>query len=146
MRNTNNISTVKHFLENHVNAIKSENKRKENVKSMNRWTMRLRYCLTGWYEWKCNPFDPENQNLWTLQTCAYASEELVNDFESVYEDGDALLHGSINNQFQSPSHYLIHTQRTIGKHSWTLNCLILIRNIHKKRWKLQLWLQPLTCL
>ena len=33
-------------------------------------------------EWKYNPFYPENQDLQTLQTGAYASEELVNDFES----------------------------------------------------------------
>ena len=32
-RNTNNISTVKHFLGNHINAIKSKNKREDNVKS-----------------------------------------------------------------------------------------------------------------
>ena len=31
---------------------------------------------------ECNPFDPENQNLWTLQRGAYASEELINGFES----------------------------------------------------------------
>ena len=40
-------------------------------------------------EW--NPFDPENQNLRTLQIGAYASEELVNGFESGYENGDALV-------------------------------------------------------
>ena len=31
--NTSNISTVKHFLENHINAIKCKNKHKDNVKS-----------------------------------------------------------------------------------------------------------------
>ena len=41
-------------------------------------------------KWKCNPFDPENQNLRRLQTGAYASKELVNDFESAYEISDAL--------------------------------------------------------
>ena len=38
---------------------------------------------------KINSFDPENQNPQTLQTGAYALEELVNDFESAYEDGEA---------------------------------------------------------
>ena len=33
VRNTNNISTMKHFLENHINAIRSKNKHKDNVKS-----------------------------------------------------------------------------------------------------------------
>ena len=33
VRNTNNISIVKHFLENHINPIKSKNKHKDNVKS-----------------------------------------------------------------------------------------------------------------
>ena len=37
-------------------------------------------------EWKCNPLDHENQNLPTVQTDAYASEELVIDFEWVYEE------------------------------------------------------------
>ena len=41
-------------------------------------------------EWKFNPFDPENQNLRTSQTGAYASEELVNNFASAYEDGGTL--------------------------------------------------------
>ena len=47
-------------------------------------------------KWKCNPFDPENQNLRRLQTGAYASKELVNGFESAYEDSDAL--DSVNTQ------------------------------------------------
>ena len=42
-------------------------------------------------EWKYNLFDPESQNLWTLQTGAHASKELVNDFESVYEVVDHLF-------------------------------------------------------
>ena len=33
LRNTNNISKVKHFFENHINPIKSKNKHKDNVKS-----------------------------------------------------------------------------------------------------------------
>ena len=42
-------------------------------------------------EWKYNLFDPEKQNLWTLQTVAHASKELVNDFESFYEVVDHLF-------------------------------------------------------
>ena len=80
-----------------------------------------------------NRFDSENQNLRPLQTAAHASEELVNDFKSAYEDGDALLKDSINTQLISnPGHYLIHTQRTTGKHSSTLNCLTLIRSIYEE--------------
>ena len=52
-------------------------------------------------EW--NLFDPENQNLWTLQIGAYASEELVNGFESAYENGDALVLDSINTRLISKS-------------------------------------------
>ena len=67
---------------------------------------------------ECNPFDPENQNLWTLQRGAYASEELINGFESAYENGDALVQDSINIRLTlNPSHYLFHTQSTTGKHS-----------------------------
>ena len=33
MRNTNNISTVKHFLGYYINVIKRKHKRKDNVKS-----------------------------------------------------------------------------------------------------------------
>ena len=52
---------------------------------------------------ECNPFDPENQNLWTLQRGAYASEELINGFESAYENGDALVQDSINIRLISKS-------------------------------------------
>ena len=52
-------------------------------------------------EW--NLFDPENQNLSTLQIGAYASEELVNGFESAYENGDALVLDSINTRLISKS-------------------------------------------
>ena len=99
VRNTNNITTVKHFLENYINAIKSKNKRKDNAKSR-LWIDEqcVRDIVSPVYEWKCNPSDPENQNLWTLQTCALASEELVNDFESAYEDGDTLVQDSIDTQ------------------------------------------------
>ena len=58
--------------------------------------MRPRHCLTMVDERKCNPFDPENQILRTLHTCGYASEELVNDFDSADEDGEALIQDSIN--------------------------------------------------
>ena len=64
-------------------------------------------------DWRCiflftswpldNRFDSENQNLRPLQTAAHASEELVNDFKSAYEDGDALLKDSINTQLISKS-------------------------------------------
>ena len=60
-------------------------------------------CVSLVDEWKCNPFDPENQNLGTLQTGAYASEELVNDFESPYEDGDTLVQDSVNTRLISKS-------------------------------------------
>ena len=102
MRNTNNISTGKQFLGNHINAFKSSKiKHKDNVKS------RLQIdeqCIQGIVTLvdirKCNP---ENQNLRTLQTGAYASEELANDFESAYEDVDALVEDSINTRLISKS-------------------------------------------
>ena len=105
MRNTNNISTGKQFLGNHINAFKSSKiKHKDNVKS------RLQIdeqCIQGIVTLvdirKCNP---ENQNLRTLQTGAYASEELVNDFESAYEDVDALVEDSINTRLISKSKFL----------------------------------------
>ena len=89
VKNINNISTVKHFLENHVHAIKSKHKHKHNVK-LHLWIDEqcVQDIVSLVDEWKCNPFDPENQNLQTLQTGAYASEELVNNFESPYKDGD----------------------------------------------------------
>ena len=79
VRNTNSISTVKHFLENHINAIKSKKKQhKDNVKSCLQIDEQcVQDIATLVDEWKCNPFDPENKNLWTLQTGAYASEELA---------------------------------------------------------------------
>ena len=95
---------MKHFLENHVNAIKSKNKHKDNVKSRLQIDEQcVQDIVTLVDEWKYNPFDPENQSLWTLQTGAYASEELVNDFESAYENGDALVQDSINTRLISKS-------------------------------------------
>ena len=55
---------------------------------------------------KCYLFDSENQNFRTLQTGAYASEELVNDFESAYEDDDALVQDSVNTRLISRSKLL----------------------------------------
>ena len=48
-------------------------------------------------------FDSENQNFRTLQTGAYASEELVNDFDSAYEDDDALVQDSVDTRLISRS-------------------------------------------
>ena len=105
MRNTNNISTGKQFLGNHINAFKSSKiKHKDNVKSRLQIDEQcIQDIVTLVDIWKCNPFDPENQNLRTLQTGAYASEGLVNDFESAYEDGDALVEDSINTRLISKS-------------------------------------------
>ena len=87
---------MKRFLENHTNAFKSKHKRKDNVQSRRQIDEKCTPDIVSLvYEWKCNPFDHENQNLRTLQTGAYASEELVNDFDSAYEDGDALVQDSI---------------------------------------------------
>ena len=55
---------------------------------------------------KCYLFDSENQNFRTLQTGGYASEELVNDFESAYEDDDALVQDSVNTRLISRSKLL----------------------------------------
>ena len=100
----NNRSTVKHILENHINIIKSKLKQKGNVKSRLRiYKPCVQDILSLVDEWKCNSFDPENQNLRTLQTDAYALEELVNDFESAYEDCDPLVQGSINKRLISKS-------------------------------------------
>ena len=104
VRNTNNISTVKIFLENHINAIKSKNKHKDNVKSRLQINEQcVQDIVTLIDEWKCNPFDPENQYLPTLQTGGYGLEELFYAFESVYEDGDALVQDSINTRLVSKS-------------------------------------------
>ena len=74
MRNTNNISTGKQFLGNHINAFKSSKiKHKDNVKSRLQIDEQcIQDIVTLVDIWKCNPFDPENQNLRTLQTGAYA--------------------------------------------------------------------------
>ena len=88
---------MKQFVENHVNAIKSKHKSTDNVQSRLRIDEQcVKDIVSLFDEWKCSPFDPENQNLRTLQTDAYASEELVNDFESSYEDGDVIVQDSIN--------------------------------------------------
>ena len=54
-------------------------------------------------EWRYNQFDPENQSFRTLQTGTHVSEELVNDFESPYEDDDPLVQDSVNTQSTSKS-------------------------------------------
>ena len=105
MRNTNHISTGKQFLGNHINAFKSSKiKHKDNVKFRLQIDEQcIQDIVTLVDIWKCNPFDPENQNLRTLQTGAHASEGLVNDFASAYEDGDALVEDSINTRLISKS-------------------------------------------
>ena len=91
------------------------------------------------HECKHNSFDPENQNPQTLQTGAYALEELVNNFKSAYEDGEALVQDSINTRLISKSKSLFDPYlKKNGRHSQTSNCLTSVRNIHKTRWKLQL--------
>ena len=88
---------MKHFLENHINGIKIKHKRRNNVKSrLQIDELYVQDILSLVEEWKCNPFDSNNQNLRLLQTGAYALEELVNDFESANKDGDALVQDSIN--------------------------------------------------
>ena len=67
---------------------------KINVFSIIDW--RCIFLFTYWLS--DNRFDSENQNLRPLETAAHASEELVNDFKSAYEDGDTLLKDSINTQ------------------------------------------------
>ena len=86
-------------------------------------------------QWKCNPFDPENQNLRTLQTAAHASEELDNDFESPYKDGDALVQYSINTRLISKSKSLLDPCPRNNRKTFVN---FKLPNIHKKRWKLQL--------
>ena len=79
---TNNISTGKHFLGNHINAIKCKNKNKNNVKSrLHIYEQCVQNIVSLVEEWKCNPFDPKVQNPQPLQTGGYASEELAKDFE-----------------------------------------------------------------
>ena len=80
-------------------------------------------------EWKCNPFDPENQNLQTLQTGTYASEELVNGFESAYEDDDALNQDSVNTQLISKSKSLF---APYPKNNWKTFVNIKLPDFNKK--------------
>ena len=99
MKVTNNINTLKHFLKNHVNAIKSKSKHKNNVKScLKTYEQCIQDNVLLVEEWKCNPFNPNIQNLWTLRTGGHPLEELGNDFESAYKDDHALVQDSINTQ------------------------------------------------
>ena len=54
-------------------------------------------------------------NLWTLQTGAHVSEELVNNLESAYEDGDALVQNSIITQLSAKSKSLFYPY---SKNNW----------------------------
>ena len=134
--NTNiSISTVKYFLENQTNTIKSKNKHKDNVKSRLQIDEQgVQEIATLVDEWKCNPFDPEDENLWTLQTGAYASGELANDFESDYKDDDAFVQDSINTRFISKSKSLFDPYRKNNRKTFVnLKCPHLNKkNIHKK--------------
>ena len=58
-------------------------------------------------ECKRHSFDPEKQIPRTLKTDAYALEELVNDFESAYEDGYALVQVTVITRLISISTLLI---------------------------------------
>ena len=58
---------MEYFLENHINAIKSKNKHKDNKKSRLRVDKQCSQNIVSLVdEWKCNPFDPENQPFRTL--------------------------------------------------------------------------------
>ena len=84
---------MKHLLENQINGVQSKQKRKDNAKSRLRideqWGQDLVSLVD---EWKCNTFDPENQNLRTLQTATY-----------IYEDSDVLAQHSVNTWLISKS-------------------------------------------
>ena len=80
--NTSNISTVKHFLENHINAIKSKNKHKDEVSFTNRCVQDI---VTVVDECKfVNPFDFDITNR------CICFRRISYDYESPYEYGDAL--------------------------------------------------------
>ena len=80
--NTSNISTMKHFLENHINAIKSKNKHKDEVSFTNRCVQDI---VTVVDECKfVNPFDFDSTNR------CICFRRISYDYESPYEYGDAL--------------------------------------------------------
>ena len=105
-------------MENHINVIKSKNKHKDNKKSRLQIDEQyLQDIVPLLDEWKCNPFDPENQNFRTLQTGKYASEALVSDFESAHEDGDAFVQDSVNTPLISKSKLLF---EPYPKNNWKI--------------------------
>ena len=60
VKNANNISTIRHFLENHLSAMKGRNNHKENVKSRLRIDEQcVRDIMSLVDEWGSDPFDPE---------------------------------------------------------------------------------------
>ena len=105
VRKTSNIVAVKHFLENHINDIKSKNKHKKPRQRIDKQCVQDIVSIVD--EWKYTPFDPENQNFWALQTGTYASDELINDFEFTRTVMHLFKIQSIPNSFQNLSHYLI---------------------------------------
>ena len=73
------------------------------------------------------------------ETGAYASEELVNDFKSAFEDGDVIVQDSINTRLISKSKSLFDPYPKNNQKTFVnLKFPHLNKNIPKKRWKLQL--------
>ena len=53
--------------------------------------------------WECDPFDLQHQLLRSFQAGAYASKELIKDFESAYYDGEILVQDSIKERLFTKS-------------------------------------------
>ena len=53
--------------------------------------------------WECDPFDLQHQLLRSFQAGAYASKELIEDFESAYCDGEILVQDSIKERLFTKS-------------------------------------------
>ena len=137
VKNTNNISTVRHFLENHINAIKSKNIHRENSKSRLRIDEQcVQDIISVITEWDCNPFDLQQQSLRTFQTGAYATKELVEDFETAYADGDLLVQQSINDRLFTKSKSIFDTySKKKGKHLLISKHLPVKVRTTVKKWK-----------
>ena len=88
VKNAYNISTIRHFLQNLIDAIKTKVIHKEDVRSKLRIDEQVvQDMLSLIDEWQCDPFDLENKSLRTFQSSELARDELVSNLESAYSDG-----------------------------------------------------------
>ena len=104
VKNANNISTVRHFLENQLDPIRAKSTHKENAKSRLRIDEQcVQDVISLISMWECVLFDLQHQLLRSFQAGAYASKELIEDFESAYCDGEILVPDSIKERLFTKS-------------------------------------------